>query len=92
MTDQVLVECRQKIDAIDKQLVVLLTERFRVTQRVGEYKRDHNLPPVDTAREAAQEVRITALATEAGLDPAFARKMLRLIIDEVVKNHKALRV
>jgi len=87
-----LQDLRKSLDAIDNALIDLLAERFRVTQKVGEYKKAHHLPPVDESREAAQFARIDALATQAGLNPEFASKMLRLIIDEVVKNHKALAI
>jgi len=86
-----LSELRQQIDEIDRQLVELLAERFRVTQRVGEHKRDHDLPAVDPAREAAQVTRTKELARQAGLDPDIADRLLRFLIDEVVKNHLALK-
>lgn len=86
-----LPELRDDLDRIDEELVRLLAERFRVTQEVGEFKRDNGLPPVDPTREAAQFERIDALATGAGLNPDFAKKFLRLIIDEVVVNHTALQ-
>jgi chorismate mutase len=85
-----LQDLRKSLDNLDNALVFLLAERFRVTQKVGEYKKANNLPAVDEAREAAQFARIEALATQAGLEPTFAKAMLRLIIDEVVKNHQAL--
>lgn len=85
-----LQDLRASIDNLDNAIVFLFAERFRVTQKVGEYKKAHDLPAADVTREAAQMERITRLAEQAQLDPAFARKMLRLVIDEVVANHKAL--
>lgn len=85
---QDLTDLRQSLDNIDNALIFLLAERFRVTDKVGSYKKAHNLPPVDPEREAVQFERIKKLATEAGLDPAFAQKFLRLVIDTVVENHK----
>lgn len=86
-----LTSLRQQLDEIDKELFVLLAKRFSVTQQVGIYKRDHGLPVKDPQREAQQYVRIRALAKEKGLDEDFAQKLLELIIEEVIKNHKALR-
>jgi chorismate mutase len=54
------------------------------------YKKQHRLTPVDSSREADQLARISELAERSGLDPDFARRMLQLIIDEVVENHKKL--
>ncbi|HJE77094.1 MAG TPA: chorismate mutase, partial [Brevibacterium epidermidis] len=40
-----LQELRGSIDNIDASLVHLLAERFKLTERVGELKADHGLPP-----------------------------------------------
>lgn len=85
-----LQDLRVSLNTIDQAMVCLLAERFHVTQKIGEYKKAHGLPPVDEAREAAQFARIDQLAAEVGLNPEFAKRMLRLIIDEVVQNHKAI--
>lgn len=85
-----LDDLRKSLDNIDTALITLLAERFRVTYKVGLYKKAHGLPAVDQSREAAQFTRIESLATQAGLDPKFAAKLLRTIIDEVVVNHKEL--
>jgi chorismate mutase len=86
-----LEDYRASLDNLDNALIYLLTERFRITAKVGEYKRDHNLPPQDKKREAAQLEHIKIMAKHTGLDPEFAAKLLRLIVDEVVANHKKLR-
>jgi chorismate mutase len=83
-----LKEHRQSIDRLDAILVYTLGERFKHTQAVGRLKAEHNLPPSDPAREAAQIARLETLATEADLDPAFARNFLNFIIDEVIQHHK----
>lgn len=89
--DDELNDLRESLDNIDNALIFLLAERFRVTRKVGLYKSKHRLPAVDEAREQAQFVRIEKLALERGLNPEFASKMLRLIINEVVENHEAMR-
>ena len=86
-----LQDLRVSLDNIDNAVIFLLAERFRLTHKVGLYKKENELPPVDEAREAAQFARIDKLAHEAGLDREFARKFLRLVIDEVCANHEALQ-
>ena len=86
-----LEEYRQRLDDLDTELIKGLAERFKITQKVGAYKAEHSLPEVDPAREEDQMLRIDALAAAAGLRPEVARAVLRLVIDLVVEEHKALR-
>ncbi|MCQ4082866.1 chorismate mutase [Streptomyces sp. RB6PN25] len=87
---QELLRLRASIDNLDAALVHLLAERFKCTQAVGRLKAVHELPPADPAREIAQIARLRRLAEDAHLDPAFAEKFLNFIIDEVIRNHKAI--
>ncbi|MEM9579173.1 MAG: chorismate mutase [Pseudomonadota bacterium] len=85
---EVLTDHRASIDRLDAILVYTLGERFKHTQAVGKLKAEHDLPPSDPTREAAQIARLTDLATRADLDPEFARKFLNFIIEEVIHHHK----
>lgn len=81
---------RGSIDNMDSALVHLLAERFKVTQRVGELKAAHRLPPADPEREQRQIERLRALAEDAKLDPEFAEKFLNFIVREVVRHHEQI--
>ena len=59
---------RQQIDAIDAQLVPLFLERMAVTQRVGEYKKERDIPVLDSSRERQ------VLAAKTALTPDPAQK------------------
>ena len=85
---ELLKEHRASIDRLDAILVYTLAERFAHTQAVGKLKAQHDLPPSDPSREAKQIARLEALATEADLDPEFAKKFLKFIIQEVIQHHK----
>ena len=89
--DAKLDEMRASIDNIDAALVNILAERFKVTQRVGEYKAANGLPPADPEREAVQIARLRKLAAEANLDPEFTEKFLQFIITEVIRLHEQIR-
>ena len=85
---ELLREHRESIDRLDAILVYTLGERFKHTKAVGKLKAEHDLPPSDPAREAAQIARLEELAQRADLDPEFAKKVLRFIIDEVIRHHE----
>jgi chorismate mutase len=82
---------RDAIDRLDAILVYTLAERFKQTQAVGRLKAEHNLPPSDPAREAAQMRRLEDLSQEANLDPELAKKFLTFIISEVIRHHEKLQ-
>jgi chorismate mutase len=86
-----LEDMRSTIDNIDAALIHLLAERFKCTQRVGELKARHKLPPADPAREAIQIERLRSLARAAKLDPDFAEKFLNFVIREVIRHHDAIK-
>ena len=89
--DQRLRSYRQSIDNIDAALIHLLAERFKITQAVGQYKAEHDLPPADPSREERQFARLRTLAAQSQLDPEFGEKFLRFVIDEVIHHHERIR-
>ncbi|WP_084316580.1 chorismate mutase [Actinospica robiniae] len=81
---------RDSIDNLDAALVFVLAERFKCTQKVGQLKARHELPPADPEREAQQIRRLRRLAEESQLEPQFAEKFLNFIVEEVVRHHKLI--
>ncbi len=79
---------RTSIDRLDAILVYTLAERFRHTQEIGDIKAHHDLPSSDPEREAQQITQLKQLAVTAGLDPDFAQKVIRFIIQEVIRHHE----
>ena len=46
-----LNKLREEIDQVDTRLLDLLSERVKLVQEVGEYKKTNDLPIVDPERE-----------------------------------------
>ena len=59
-----LNELRVEIDSIDRQIVELLTQRMAVANEVAEYKRERDLPVLDSSREQALLTKVTTQAGE----------------------------
>lgn len=56
-----LEQCREKIDAIDREVLRLLNERQRVTLEVVRNKRDAGLPVLDNVREEALLAKLSTI-------------------------------
>ncbi len=87
---ETLDDLRKSIDNIDNAIVAMFAERFKVTDRVGQYKASNGLAARDQAREAAQFARIAQLAHEYGLDQTFAQSYLKSMLERVVERHIAI--
>lgn len=84
-----LTALREELDEIDRHLVQVLEERFRVTREVGRLKAEVGLPPVDVAREEQVLARLGTVARRARLDPELLNAIYRRIFDAVVAEHRA---
>jgi chorismate mutase len=86
-TMQVLAECRERIDEIDRRLVELLNQRSAVVEKIGRAKKAAELPIYEPKRESQVFDNITAHnsgpLTEDGLKRIFER-----ILDEMRRIQK----
>jgi len=88
---QNLKRLREQIDKIDQKLLKLLAERFKITQKVGEYKKKYKLPPEDKKREREIFQKLDLLSKKLGLDAGLVKEIFRLIIKNVKKRHKKIQ-
>lgn len=74
-----LEDFRKSIDLIDDSLINLLAERLRVVEKVGRYKKEKGLPPLDAAR--FQKVLTTKMekAQALGLNPELVKEVWNTI-------------
>lgn len=85
-----LADMRKSIDNIDNAIVAMLAERFKVTEQVGHYKAENNLPAKDESREAEQYQRMHELAERYGIEADITGAYLDTVIAAVVQKHKEI--
>jgi chorismate mutase len=83
-----LRKLRKQIDTLDEKLIKLLAERFEITHQIGHLKAQTGEKPKDTKREQSKIEQAKKIAAELGITPKFTIRVLKLIMDEVVENHK----
>ena len=81
MTSDRIAELRDEINGLNVQIVELLARRVEVAKRIGEAKREQDLPIVDRTREGKVYERVRELALERGLDPKGVEKVFSEIVD-----------
>ena len=79
-----LAAFRAEIDAVDADLVRLLARRYAAVERIAAWKAKNGQPVAMPDRIEQVQGRVAALAREAGLDPAIARRLWSAIIDEAI--------
>ena len=79
---------RDKIDALDVELVDLLAQRFGIVREVGALKARENIDIVQSARVEEVLDHVEALAKAKGIDGDLIRNMWALMIDRahVIEN------
>jgi monofunctional chorismate mutase len=86
-----LLAWRRAIDSIDSTMMELLAARFQVIAEVGQWKTENNIESLDPGRESRMIAALRGVAEHHGLDPAFAERFMRLVLDESVARQRAAR-
>ena len=87
--DAGLTTLRDRIEAIDRQLLALLADRLRVVEDVVAAKLAAASPFRDRAREELLLGRLRAHAVELGLDPHEIERLYRVVLDMSVAHQEA---
>ena len=85
-----LIDLRERIDRVDASLIVLLAERFSLTEKVGLIKAQSGLSAEDSGRERWQQERYEDLATSHHLDVETALQVMKTIVGLVKNRHAAI--
>jgi len=84
-------ELRESIDRVDSELVRLYKERMDLVRQVGRYKKENNLPVLDTERERALLNRVGDLAgeqDEKGVRALFSFLLSQSRTDQLLDGRK----
>ena len=86
ITTESLTELRSQIDKLDDELLELLSRRMRVSRDIGQYKKEHNMPVLQTRRYEELLARRAGQAVEMGMDREFMRTVLQAIHEESIRQ------
>jgi chorismate mutase / prephenate dehydrogenase len=87
-----LDELRERLSALDRQLLTLVAERQALSRQVAEVKRAAGRPTRDFRRERDVLLQARAAATSLGISPALAESVLRLLIRGSLTAQERIRV
>ena len=81
-------QLRRQISEIDAQLIELLALRQSVARKIGDFKKQSNLPVLDTTREALLREYHQQLSEQHQLAPQMVCKVFDILIEESRKVQK----
>ncbi len=80
---------RDRIDAVDRQIIALIADRLRIVEDVAAAKLDAASPFRDREREERLLVRLRGHATAAGLDPHQIERLYRVVMELSIAHQEA---
>jgi chorismate mutase len=85
-----LTSLRRQIDELDNSLLELLARRMRVSREIGQYKKEHNMPILQSQRYDEIIQNRVAQALQMGMDTEFMKTVLVAIHEESVRNQQEI--
>lgn len=85
-TTESLTLLRQQIDQIDNDLLEVLSKRMRISREIGQYKKEHSMPVVQTGRYDDILNSRAAAAEELGMNGDFMKTVYQAIHEESVRQ------
>lgn len=85
-TTESLTLLRQQIDQIDNDLLEALSKRMCISREIGQYKKEHSMPVVQTGRYDDILNSRAAAAEELGMNGDFMKTVYQAIHEESVRQ------
>ena len=81
-----LEQLRKQIDVCDNDLLELLAKRMRISEEIGQYKKEHNMPILQSARYEEILSKRIFQAKSMGMSEDFMKTVLVAIHEESVRH------
>lgn len=82
---------RKQINTIDKQILNLLARRLKLSQKIGQYKKEQKLPVLDQVRWTKVLKSNLDQAESLNLSKDFIRKIFTLIHKDSISIQKNIK-
>lgn len=87
MNDE-LENWRKQIDKLDERVLNLLAKRAKIVRKIGQFKKERNIPALDKSRWNKVLNSMLSKSEELGLSKDFTKKLYDLIHKYSVKIQK----
>ncbi|GHU85442.1 cytochrome c4 [Bacteroidia bacterium] len=77
---------REQIDMIDDEFIYLLSKRMNIVREIGKYKKENNMPILQTSRYNEIQSTRQCKAEKLSLDNNFIKEILSIIHQEAIKQ------
>lgn len=84
-TTENLTELRRQIDDVDHELLAILAKRMRISKEIGQYKKEHSMPILQSARYDEVIEKGMIQGGIMGMSSDFVKKLLVAIHEESVR-------
>jgi chorismate mutase len=89
-TTENLTALRRQIDELDNSLLELLARRMRVSEEIGTYKKEHNMPILQEQRYEEILKKSISQAIKMGMDGEFMKTVLIAIHEESIRHQQEI--
>jgi len=86
VTTEGITQLRHQIDELDNQLMDLLSKRMRVCREIGQYKKEHNMTVLQTARYNEILDKRGAQGSLCGMGEEFVKTIFEAVHEESVRQ------
>ncbi len=83
-TTENITVLREQIDEIDEQILSLLSKRMRISTEIGTYKKEHNMPILQSGRYTEILDKRGEMGTSLNLNGEFVKEIMKAIHEESV--------